>query len=160
MRVVKNHPRVSCLLRPPSNSTTCGMDEYHPKPPGAAENREENAKTPPASPKSASALLGNVDDGSGAIMRPISMVRTPKESNETPWGVSRCWGHRKCQNTQVVFDHPCVSCPSRPPNPSAVAGTNKHNPQPPPCHRNPAQKPKNAASVIRMRFGASWQRWQ
>ena len=59
---VKNHPRVSCLLRPPSYSAIHGTNKDHPPPLHAAETRRKNAKTPPASPEYASALPGDVGD--------------------------------------------------------------------------------------------------
>ena len=130
-RVVKNHPRVSCPLRPPSHSAVSGTNKGDPQPLHVAGIRRINTQTPPALPKSASALPGDVGDRSGAIMRPISTAPTPRESNGTPWGVSGHWGHKKCQNTRVVKNHPRVSCLLRPPSCSAGSGTNKDDPQPP-----------------------------
>jgi len=129
--VVKNHLQISCSFKPPNNTITHGTNKDDPQGPHAPEIWSKNAKMPPPLPECASALPGSVGDGSGAIMRLISTAPTPRESNGTPWGVSRHWGHTKCQNTWVVFDHPRVSCPLRPPSPSAGPGTNKGDPKPP-----------------------------
>jgi len=61
-RVVKNHPRVSCLLRPPRHSARPGMNKGDPIPPCTAEIQSKKAKTPPASPERASALPGDIGD--------------------------------------------------------------------------------------------------
>ena len=62
MRVVKNHPRVSCPLSPPSHSARCGMNKDDPQPPHATGNKLINAEMPPALPECASALPGDVGD--------------------------------------------------------------------------------------------------
>ena len=60
--VVFDHPRVSCSLRPTSNSVACGTNRDDPRGTRAARMRHKNAKTPPASPERASALPGDVSD--------------------------------------------------------------------------------------------------
>ena len=117
-------PAISCFFKPPSHNAVYGTNQGDHQPLHTTEIRHRNAKMP-------SALLGTIGDGSGAIMRPILTATTPRESNETPWKVSRHWGHKKCQHMRVAFDHLHVSCPLRPPSPSTVAGMNKDDPQPP-----------------------------
>ena len=62
MWVIKNHPCVSCLLRPPSHSALPGTNQDHPTHPHTTENRQQNTKTPLALPECASALPGNIGD--------------------------------------------------------------------------------------------------
>ena len=154
-QVVKNHPRISCSFRPHNDIAAHGTNKGEPPGPHAMEIQSKNAKTPPPPPpECASALAGDIGNGLGAIMRPITTAPTPRESNGTPWGVSRHWGHRKCQNTRVVFDHPRVSCPLRPPSTSTVNGTNTYNPRPPHAAEKrckntetPPASPKSASAL-------------
>ena len=153
-RVVKNHPRISCSLKPPNDNTAGGTNKEDPLGPLAMEIQSTNAKTPPPPPECASALAGDISDGSGAIMRPISTAPTPRESNGTPWGVSRHWGHRKCQNTRVVKNHLRISHPSRPPVNTAPPGTHQDHPQPPHAAekrpkntQTPPASPKSASAL-------------
>jgi len=62
MQVVKNHPRISHSSRPSVNTALPGTNQDHPQPPHAAEKRQKTMKMPPASPKSALALSGDVGD--------------------------------------------------------------------------------------------------
>ena len=135
-RVVFDHPRVSCPLRLSSTSPVDGTNKYNPIPPHAAENRRKNTKMPPASPKKCFGTSWRCQRRSGRYLCPISTAPTPRESNETPWEVSRHWGHRKRQNMWVVKHHPRVSCPLRPPSDSQAHGTNKGNTEPPHAARS------------------------
>src|ERR1700733_8515706 len=80
-------PTIFCSFKPPNNTATNGTHQCDPLGPHAVEIRSKNAKTPLPPPERASALAGDIGDGSGAIMRPISAAPTPRESNGTPWGV-------------------------------------------------------------------------
>jgi len=93
-RVVFDHPQISCSFKPRNDSATHGTNKDDPPGPHAPGIRSQNTKTPLPPPECASALLGDVGDGSGAIMCLISTAHTPRESKGTPWGVSRHWGHR------------------------------------------------------------------
>ena len=81
-------PAIFCFFKPPTYITTLGTNNYDPQGPHTVKIRSSNARTSPPSPECASALPGDVGDGSGAIMHPISTAPTPRESNGTPWEVS------------------------------------------------------------------------
>jgi hypothetical protein len=147
-------PAIFRFFKPPNHSTTHGTNKYNPQGPHTTEVRSENAKMPPLPLECASALPGDIGDGSGTIMCPILTAPTPRESNGTPWGVSRRWGHRKCQNTRVVKNHPRVSCTLRSPSTSAVNGTNIYSPRTPHAAENrcknterPPASPKSASAL-------------
>jgi len=82
-------PAIIYIFKPPSHSAVHGTNIGDHQDFYGIRIRRKNATMPPALPKSASALAGDVSDGSGAIMRPISTASTPRESHLTPWGVSR-----------------------------------------------------------------------
>ena len=80
-------PVIFCFFKPPTHTTTLGTNNYDPQGPHTAKIQSSTAKMSPPSPECALALPGDVGDGSGAIMHPISTAPTPRESNGTPWGV-------------------------------------------------------------------------
>jgi len=88
MQVVKNHPRISCSFKPPNDRAAHGMNQDDPPGSHTVEIQSKDAKMPLPPPECASALPGDISEGSGVIMRPISMVSTPRVSNGTPWEVS------------------------------------------------------------------------
>ena len=63
-----------------------------------------------------------------------------------------CQRHRKCQNTRVVKNHSCVSCPLRPPSTRKACGMNKHNPRPPHTtenwHKNAKMLPASSECAL------------
>src|SRR3984885_14781675 len=64
-------------------------------------------------------------------MCPILTASTPRESNETPWEVRGCCGHRECRNMSGCKDHICGSCPLMPPTGVGWHVTNRGGSRPP-----------------------------
>jgi len=63
--------------------------QIQPQTPPRRRKLVQNTKMPPASPKKCFGASWRCQRRSGTYLRPISTAPTPRESNETPWKVSR-----------------------------------------------------------------------
>ena len=81
MRVVKNHPRVSCSLRPSSTSPADGTNTYNLRPPHAAKNRQKKHEYVAGVAKKRFGASWRCQRRSGAYWCPILTALTPRESH-------------------------------------------------------------------------------
>ena len=101
--------------------------------------------------------------GHGGVFLQLSRRRRAHLS--LPYDATTSRSHQRhfmCQNTRVVFDHPCISCPLSPPSHSTRCGMGKDDPKTPHATRNesinaetPAASPE-CASALPGDVGDDW----
>jgi hypothetical protein len=102
MRVVKNHPCVSYLLNPPSNTSIFGTNKEHPNTAPAARITHKNAKGPPTSPECASALPVDVGDDRVHICTRFRWRKSPGSLMRLPGKFQGTGGTGRAQNASTA----------------------------------------------------------
>ena len=117
---------------PPNGQTDDDDDPLPPPHPRRRRGRRQKVLPRPGNIIGGAKCHPTMLPGHGSTFLQLSRRRNARLS--PPYAATTfdsCQGHRKCQNTRVVKNHPRVSYPFRLPSNSAPSRTNKGDPQPP-----------------------------